>query len=462
MSSAPEIWNNAQAKLESIINNDDIFTSYISVNKPLRIEGNTFILGIGEPFLKDWLENNYRSLISDAIASVSGCKYNVVWEITAPRETGNHQYRTNPAKAKEETKPAAAKTKNEPRLIGDLNSDFTFDEFVVGPSNNLTHAAARAVAENPGRGYNPLFIYGDTGLGKTHLMQAVGHDLLKKGKKVAYVTTETLLNEFTNAILKRTTNEFRSKYRRLDLLMIDDIQFFAEKSGIQEEFFHTFNALYQEHKQIIITSDRAASNLSGLEDRLISRFNQGLSVQMESPNFEMRLAILRYKESHHNFSLGEEAETFIARNVKSNVRMLEGALNRVIAYTRLNPSESGNIANLRYILRDLINDQKEEVLTAETIRKTVCEFYNVDIEDLNKEGRLQSIVLPRQAAMFLCRILTESSLPHIAKTFNRTHANIYHACTKMKKLYQTDHTVKENLSAILQKLGRNPSILDEA
>ena len=452
------IWEAVLAKLKGGAIGDSSFESYIAVNKPVSIDDEKLVLGVGNSFLQQWIENNYKGMISDALMLVVGKKLNIEWHIDneEPR-VGTEQEEPEVRKS---TSKKARRSSEQGRCYGVLNPDFTFDEFVVGSSNSFTYAAAKAVAQSPGQAYNPLFIYGDTGLGKTHLMQAVGHELLSKGKIIAYITTEALLNEYSDAILNKTTLEFRHKYRKVDLLMIDDIQFFAGKQGVQEEFFHTFNELYQGNKQIIITSDRPASEVSGLEKRLVSRFNAGLSVQMESPNFEMRLAILRYKLAHLNVKIGDAAEMFIAENVKSNVRNLEGAMKRAIAYKNLNPGAALSIDELRLILRDLMEEDQRESISSEAIRKTVCDFYGIELDDLNKEGRIQSIVIPRQVAMYLCRVLLkDSSLPSIAKIFDRTHANIYHACKKIKGLYQTDETIHGNIVAILGKLGKDPSVL---
>lgn len=461
MSELEKIWSDVSENLRGVINNDSVFKDYIAVNKPISLTEDKLTLSVENSFLATWIENNYRDLISNALTIATGSKHKIVWVV---EEQVNQEPPPQPEALVKKPEPVKQKVisdaKRQANCIGSLNPEFTFDEFVVGPSNSFTHAAAVAVSKSPGKTYNPLFIYGDTGLGKTHLMQAVGHDLLNKGKKIAYVTTETLLNEYSDAIMRNKTLEFRNKYRQVDLMMIDDIQFFANKPGVQEEFFHTFNALYQANKQIIITSDRPASEVVGLEKRLVSRFNAGLSVEMESPNFEMRLAILRYKQSHFQVTLSEEAESFIAENVTSNVRTLEGAMNRALAYKNLNPQMNLTMENLRFILRDLISEEKEHILTSETIRKVVCEFYGVDMDDLNKEGRLQTIVIPRQVAMYLCRTLTSNSLPVIAREFNRTHANIYHACTKIKKLYQSDSSIRDNINIILEKLGKTSAVFD--
>ena len=466
----PEVdktWTAISAKLKDVIANDDVFASYIAVNRPVSIDDEKLVLEVDSEFLRDWIKDGYKGMIEDAVTLVTGTHRNVEWVVSGAGKSndGNEPASGTNVDAVPVLQPIPPPPvyKRDPNCIGALNPDFTFDEFVVGSSNSFTHSAALGVVNNPGTAYNPLFIYGDTGLGKTHLMQAVGHEFLKKKRKVAYVTSEEFFNEFLSALQGKNPNEFRNKYRKVELLMIDDIQFFAGKPSLQEEFFNTSNALYQAHKQIIITSDRPASEVSGLEKRLVSRFNAGLSVEMESPNSEMRLAILRYKLAHQNVTIPDEAERFIAENVKSNVRNLEGAMKRVLAYKNLNSGATLGVDELRVILRDLIDEDQRENVTAEGIRKAVCDFYNVNIDDLNRDSRVQTIVIPRQVAMFLCRVLLkDSSLPSIARVFDRTHANIYFACTKIKKLYNTDEATRRNVQAILQSLGKTADDISEA
>lgn len=457
MSDLDKIWEEAIARIKGAIANDDVFSSYIASIRPVSIDDSRIVLEVGSDFLREWVSNSYRDVIADAVTLASGSKHEIEWTVAA----GQPAAVTQPAPQAEVARPRPA-AKKAVNCIGTLNPDYTFDEFVVGASNSFTHAAALGVTKNPGTAYNPLFIYGDTGLGKTHIMQAVGHELLKQRKKVAYVTSEQLFNEYLGALQAKQTNEFRNKYRKVDLLLIDDIQFFAGKPTLQEEFFHTFNALYQDRKQIIITSDKPASEVAGLEKRLVSRFNAGLSVEMESPNFEMRLAILRYKLAHQNVRIPEEVEHFIAENVRSNVRNLEGAMNIVIASMNMDRSRTIDIPHVRHLLHDLIDEDQRDNLTAETIRKAVCEFFNVSIDDLNKDTRIQSIVVPRQMSMYLCRVLLkDSSLPSIAAIFNRTHPNILFACSKMKKLYKTDESVRGNILEILRRLGKSEDDIEQ-
>lgn len=455
-------WEEVSSKLRGIIANDDVFASYIAVNRPVSIDDSRLVLEVDSAFLRDWVENSYKDSIADALTVVTGKKLNVEWIVA---DSGDGDEKPKPPPKPQPTPPPQKQgvSKRGGYCIGTLNPDYTFDEFVVGASNSFTHSAALGVTKNPGTAYNPLFIYGDTGLGKTHIMQAVGHELLKQKKKVAYVTSEQLFNEFLTALQSKQISEFREKYRKVDLLLIDDIQFFAGKPTLQEEFFHTFNALYQAHKQIILTSDKPSSEVAGLEKRLVSRFNAGLTVEMEAPKVELRLAILRYKLAHRNVSIPEEVERFIAENVKSNVRNLEGAMNIVIANMNMDKSVVLDIPRVRHWLHDLIDEDQKDNVTAETIRKTVCEFFKVSIDDLNKDTRIQSIVVPRQIAMYLCRVLLKnSSLPSIAKTFDRTHANIYFACTKMKKLYKSDETTRSNIHEILTLLGKTEDDIEES
>ena len=464
MSDLKTIWKEACARIREAIGDDGLFDSYIATNTPVSLSETTLVLRVDDPFLRDWIHDNYKDIISSAVTVVTGTEHQIEWEVRprddAPSATDTKAYAKPEAERATAPHHAAAKVRS--NCIGTLNPDLTFETFVKGPSNSFTVSAALAVTQNLGKNYNPLFIYGDTGVGKTHIIQAVGHRVLESGKKVAYVTTEDMLNEYSNAILRQETNEFRNKYRKVDLLLIDDIQFFANKTGIQEEFFHTFNALYQNQKQIIITCDRPAAEVAGLEERLVSRFNAGLSVEMERPNFEMRLAILRYYLMSSDVKLSGEAEMFIAENVTSNVRALKGAMTRALALKRLNNNEPLSLDKLRIALRDLIEDDRKELVTSDAIRKAVCEFYGVKLEDLNEEGRMASIVMPRQVAMYLCRVLLKgSSLPAIAKVFNRTHSNIYHACTKVQKLYNTSEETHRNILTILGKLGQDPSVLND-
>jgi chromosomal replication initiator protein len=342
------------------------------------------------------------------------------------------------------------------QAIGTMNPKYSFDEFVIGPSNSFAHAAALAVAQAPGRAYNPLFIYGQTGLGKTHLIQAVGNRVLETpGMTVAYVSSEALLNEYVTALQNRSTVDFRTKYRNVDVMLIDDIHFLAGKASLQEEFFHTFNALFESRKQIIMTSDRPASEISGLEKRLVSRFEWGLVTELECPDFETRLAILRYKQAHLEKPLPDELQTFIAENVQSNVRALEGAMLRAVSYASLT-SEPLTLDSLRYLLRDLLDKERQEDITFDNIHKAVADFFDVRVTDLSSKRRPRSVAMPRQVAMYLCRRLTRASLPEIADSFGKTHGTVLHACKMIQNRMSVDDNLRQNVRTVVRKLGHDP------
>ena len=447
-----ELWSALSGKLKAIVDANS-YSIWIAPIKPVELTKEKLVLAVDNDFTQTWIQENYLPLMSQVVSAAF------------PNERREIELKVVPV-ASQPLPPPAPPSKNRKNVsgskcIGTLNENFTFDEFVVGPSNSWAHAAALAVANKPGVAYNPLFIYGDTGIGKTHLMQAVGHRILEKpGKIVAYISTETLLNEYVNSIKTGSTIDFRNKYRGVDVLLIDDVQFLASKSGIQEEFFHTFNALYTAKKQIIITSDRPASEISGLEQRLVSRFNAGMATQIECPNFETRLAILRYKQSSAEKPLSDEVQTFIAENVKSNVRTLEGAMNRAMALRDFNPEEPLTIEKLRYVLRDLLEKEKEGDLTLDAIQKIVAEFFDIKRTDLLSTDKMRSVAIPRQIAMYLSRRLTHASLLDIGSAFEKTHGTVVHACKQIQGSLSVDSDLRANVRAIVKKLGQDPDALE--
>jgi chromosomal replication initiator protein len=343
-----------------------------------------------------------------------------------------------------------------------LDPVFTFENFVTGPSNSFAHAAALGVSQSPGRAYNPLFIYGETGIGKTHLMQAIGNRVLQTdpASTVAYVTSETLLNEYIDSIQTATPKAFRDKYRNIDVLMVDDIQFLAGKNALQQEFFHTFNELHAARKQIIMTSDLPPKELAGLEPRLVSRFEWGLVTQIEKPDFETRLAILRYKQSSSKTQLPDALLTFIADNVTSNVRALEGALNKAFSYIQLTQSPQLSLDTLRTLLKDTLNSEHQKDLTFDDIQRSVADYYNLRLADMTSKERPRSVAAPRQLAMYLSRKLTRASLPEIAKAFDKTHATVVHACKTVQDRAQVDPELQSAIRDITRSLGRDPSSLN--
>jgi chromosomal replication initiator protein len=456
---APELWIKACEHLKSVLNSD-VYARWIEIIKPVAIQDSRFVLHVDNDFCQTWLEDNYHDFIVDALRSAGapgelGIRF-VVKTFDAPAD--RHAGEAPPAKA--EVRPAPPKRRQKANGVGSiglLNPSFTFENFVTGPSNSFAHAAALGVSQSPGRAYNPLFIYGQTGIGKTHLMQAVGHRILQSpGMTITYVSSETLLNEYVESLKNRTTMEFRNRYRSTDVLLVDDIQFLAGKDSLQEEFFHTFNALYDAHKQIIMTSDLPPRDLKGLEPRLVSRFEWGLVTEIESPDFETRLAILRYKQTLTKVRLPDELLTFIADNIKSNVRSLEGALTRTISFASLNSQAPLTLEMLRNLLKDQLTDERQKDLSFDDIQRMVADYFDLRMTDMSSKRRPRALSAPRQVAMFLCRKLTRSSLPEIANSFGKTHATVVHACKTVQDRIQVEPELRDSVRDITRKLGRDP------
>ena len=450
---AATLWGRACDQLKTVLN-EDTFSRWIDILKPVGLEADVLTLGVENDFHQMWITENYLPLIRQAMQfAAPGAPVEVRFRIQSSDVAPLPAVSAHPAGRARKTKADLARKS---QAIGTMNPKYSFDEFVIGPSNSFAHAAALAVAQAPGRAYNPLFIYGQTGLGKTHLIQAVGNRVLETpGMTVAYVSSEALLNEYVTALQNRSTVDFRTKYRNVDVMLIDDIHFLAGKASLQEEFFHTFNALFESRKQIIMTSDRPASEISGLEKRLVSRFEWGLVTELECPDFETRLAILRYKQAHLEKPLPDELQTFIAENVQSNVRALEGAMLRAVSYASLT-SEPLTLDSLRYLLRDLLDKERQEDITFDNIHKAVADFFDVRVTDLSSKRRPRSVAMPRQVAMYLCRRLTRASLPEIADSFGKTHGTVLHACKMIQNRMSVDDNLRQNVRTVVRKLGHDP------
>lgn len=417
------------------------FNAFFKQIKPLKLHLNTLILLVPNDFTKGILEDRYLNLIESSVNQLSLKKYNVKFILNEEeiKGLGNQDNQED-----EKTK------KNYPNL----NPKYTFDTFVIGNSNRFAHAACVAVAEAPARAYNPLFLYGGVGLGKTHLMHAIGHHIMdqKKDPKVVYVSSEKFTNELINSIKDDRNEEFRNKYRNVDVLLIDDIQFIAGKERTQEEFFHTFNSLHEANKQIIISSDRPPKEIPTLEDRLRSRFEMGLITDIQAPDFETRMAILRKKAQMENLDVPNEVTVYIAKNIKSNIRELEGALTRVVAYSSLtNRTISFELAS--EALKDIIITSKHEEITVNRIKEKVSSVFGVKMEDFNSKKRTRSISYPRQIAMYLSRELTDLSLPKIGEEFGgRDHTTVIHAHDKITKDIETNEDFKDKINKIILDL----------
>lgn len=399
------------------------FNTWLKTIKPISISSDTIILAAPNDFTRGILEGRYLNLIKNAIIQVTNTDFNIKFIV--------------PGENMEALNTASFSNNNFNELELDqkaqLNPKYTFDTFVIGNSNRFAHAASLAVAEAPAQAYNPLFIYGGVGLGKTHLMHAIGHYILTQNPstKVVYVSSEKFTNELINSIRDDRNNEFRNKYRNVDVLLVDDIQFIAGKESTQEEFFHTFNALHEANKQIIISSDRPPKEIPTLEDRLRSRFEWGLISDIQPPDLETRIAILRKKAKVENIDVPDDVMLYIASRIKSNIRELEGALIRIVAYSSLT-NKKINAELAEEALKDIISEDEPREITVDLIKQVVSKEYGIRIEDFNSRKRTRAIAYPRQIAMYLTRELTDLSLPKIGEEFGgRDHTTVMHAHDKI-------------------------------
>jgi len=455
------LWQQCLARLQDELSATE-FSMWI---RPLQAElsDNTLALYAPNRFVLDWVRDKYLNNINALLNDFCGTNVPLLrFEVgskpviqqpmsgTASVAAPAHVARAAPVRPSWDNLPAPA----EPAYRSNVNLKHTFDNFVEGKSNQLARAAARQVADNPGGAYNPLFLYGGTGLGKTHLLHAVGNGIIarKPNAKVVYMHSERFVQDMVKALQNNAIEEFKRYYRSVDALLIDDIQFFANKERSQEEFFHTFNALLEGNQQIILTSDRYPKEINGVEDRLKSRFGWGLTVAIEPPELETRVAILMKKADEHDIRLPGEVAFFIAKRLRSNVRELEGALNRVIA----NANFTGRAITIDFVreaLRDLLALQ-EKLVTIDNIQKTVAEYYKIKVADLLSKRRSRSVARPRQMAMALAKELTNHSLPEIGDAFGgRDHTTVLHACRKIEQLREESHDIKEDFSNLIRTLS---------
>ncbi|MCK9217673.1 MAG: chromosomal replication initiator protein DnaA [Firmicutes bacterium] len=435
-SQCDEIWNET-LELIKVELTEISFNTWLKSIKPISIVDDKVLFYVPEEFTKGIIETRYSTLIKYALKKVTNKEYLIKFTMDEYVLYGDE-------------KPDDEREGNSNYS---LNSRYTFNTFVIGNSNRLAHAASVAVSESPAKAYNPLFIYGGVGLGKTHLMHAVGHYILDQNRnsKVVYVTSETFTNELINSIRDDKNIEFRSKYRNVDVLLIDDIQFIAGKERTQEEFFHTFNTLYEADKQIVISSDRQPREILTLEDRLRSRFEWGLIADIQPPDLETRIAILKKKANLENLTVPDDVLSYIANNIQSNIRELEGALNKVIAYSTLYNLEIDEEMAVE-ALKDILSGKKAKIITADLIKENVGDYFDMKIEDFVAKKRTRAIVYPRQIAMYLCREMTDLSLPQIGNEFGRDHTTIMHAHDKISKELQSDSQVKILIEELMKKI----------
>jgi len=416
----------------------------------LALDSQAMTLSVPDDYYGLWLKNHYEGLVREGLRSLSssGLDREIRYQVCALVPTATELAASFPENDPEPFAPPVT-------AMVDLNKNYTFDHFVIGPGNRFAHAAAMAVVDAPARNYNPLFIYGPVGLGKTHLMQSVAQEIKRKnpGFKVLYISSEKFTNHLITSIQKRTTQEFRNKYRNLDLLLIDDIHFLAEKEATQEEFFHTFNTLYDAHKQIVVSSDRPPKDIPGLEERLVSRFGWGLVTDIQPPDFETRVAILKKKMEKETVTVPDDVAYFIASKIKSNIRELEGALIRVVAYCSLTGAAL-TLGRAQEILKDSLKEEEKKI-NIDQIQHTVAEFFNLNVSDLRSKSRTKSVVLPRQIAMFLIRTLTGHSLPEIGQYFGgRDHTTVLHSFQKITKDMETNPVFRRKVDEIQDLLKR--------
>ncbi|AOM81406.1 chromosomal replication initiator protein DnaA [Salisediminibacterium beveridgei] len=449
MENLNDLWDQVLTKIEEKVSKPSFDTWFkYTVVDSIDQGSNTITVIAPNEFARDWLENRYFSILTETLYELTGAELEAKFILP-----------------KDETQDPAFEEKTKPRVMPEdlengettkhmLNTKYTFDTFVIGSGNRFAHAASLAVAEAPAKAYNPLFIYGGVGLGKTHLMHAIGHYVVDHNPdaKVVYLSSEKFTNEFINSIRDNKAVDFRNKYRNVDVLLIDDIQFLAGKEQTQEEFFHTFNALHEERKQIIISSDRPPKEIPTLEDRLRSRFEWGLITDITPPDLETRIAILRKKAKAENLDIPKEVMNYIANQIDTNIRELEGALIRVVAYSSLiNQDMNADLAAVA--LKDIIPNAKPKKVTIQSVQQAVADHFDIRVEEMKAKKRTKTVAYPRQIAMYMSREMTESSLPKIGAEFGkRDHTTVIHAHEKISRLFADDEELQQHVREITEKL----------
>jgi len=450
-----KLWRETLGHLEQILNPQH-FSTWIKPIRFISVDKEIVKLEVPNRFILDWIREHYSELIKKTLSDIGAIPYQLRIEIGESKKNTTTSQKVDDFQAEKAAIPKDTLENNGKTWNGaiNLNPKYTFNEFVSGSSNQFASAAAMAVANNPATTYNPLFIYGGVGLGKTHLINAIGNKILRDNPsmKVCYYTSEKFMNELINSLRYAKMDEFRNKFRTMDVLLIDDVQFIAGKERTQEEFFHTFNSLYESHKQIVVTSDKFPKEIPGLEERLRSRFEWGLIADIQAPDVETKQAILKMKAEQNKITLPEEVALFLANSVSSNVRELEGYLIRIGAYASLT-STPVTLAMAKDVLKDILVEKNKEI-TVEEIQKIVASHYGVKIADLKSPKRLKALVLPRQIAMYLSRQLTSCSFPEIGERFGgKDHSTIIHAIKKIEKQMDDDLQLRSTLTTIKNLLN---------
>lgn len=440
-----KIWHSTLAKIRQELS-DQSFKTWIEPTKLASFDGTIATISVPDKFYGDWIRDHFLEIIRECMSQIVGDKPNLAFQVNEP--------------VKLPSAPTPVSAPSAPRIVSpgsaqdvELNGKYTFDHFVAGPGTRFAYAASMAISESPAKTYNPLFIYGSVGLGKTHLMQAIAHksQLVNPQRKVCYITSEKFTNQLISAIQSRTTQQFRARYRFVDILLIDDIHFIAGKESTQEEFFHTFNALYDAHKQIVVTSDRPPRDIPGLEERLVSRFGWGLVTDIQPPDYETRVAILQKKMEKETVLVPDDVVHFIAKRIKSNIRELEGALIRVVAYSSLTGAPI-DLKLAQEILKDTITEEESKI-TINLIQKKVADYFNLKVSDMRMKSRVKSVAFPRHVAMYLVRELTGHSLPEIGEFFGgRNHTTVLHAYQKIKEEMLVNSHVQNTIDFLIKQI----------
>jgi len=464
----PSLWETVKCDFKGLFP-EDVFQMWFEPVVCLETAEDSMTLGVPNDFAAIWIHDNYLDLITQRLRLNAGRLINVSLKVHHPgpaaRSTNgsagdNGVHEAPPVSAHHNRGRAALRRTGrydeKGPNAGTLNPRNTFENFVVGANNQLAHAAALAVAQAPAQAFNPLFIYGDTGLGKTHLMHAVGHSILRNNPdaKVAYLSTEKFTNEFIQALQENSLTRFRQRYRNVDVLLLDDVQFLSGKERIQEEFFHTFNDVFESGKQVVLSSDRPASEIAKLESRLVSRFQWGYVADIQSPDLETRVAILRTKAASLKFDVPPAVINFIAQHISKNIRRLEGALIKVASYSALT-NKALDLPTVEMLLQDVLMEQAQNQLTLETIQKRVADHYQIRHSDMTSKRRPANIAMPRQIAMYLARQLTKHSLQEIGDAFGgRDHGTVIHACKTVENMMEQDDSVRGSVEFLKSQLSK--------
>ena len=448
---AERTWGATQEHLRSLFGSD-IYNLWFAPLRARAQDDNSLVLEVADDFCETWLKENYVGLLEDAVALVSGRRLKIRFAVGSSG-MGTPPADPHPGPTRAEVATGAPEGNHADQELS-LRPQYNFDTFVVGSNNSFARAAALAHAQEPGKTYNPLFLHGGVGMGKTHLLHAIGHHVVthRKGARVVYLSSEQFTNEYIDGIQNHQLQRFRRKYRQADVLLIDDIQFLAGKERIQEEFFHTFNALHEARKQIVMSCDRPAGEIQNLQQRLVSRFDWGLVTDLQPPDMETRLAILRKKAQIMGVELPEEIMSFLANRVRSNIRRLEGALIRVTSYAALTASKL-TAEVVESLLRDILHQEIPCSVSIEVIQEKVAEHFDLRQADMTSRRRPENIAFPRQVAMFLSRQMTETSLSAIGEAFGgRDHGTVLHACKSVKDRMETDPHVRQVVNGLEMRL----------